>query len=120
MSRFFAILFGIAFIFIGVLGFLPTYKTDDLLFGYLNTSYMHNMAYLFSGVIAIMSATRYYLAKWYFRVIGVVYLVVAIWGFWTGGDLYIMHVKLADNLIHLLIALAALLIGFGKRKQDKQ
>lgn len=119
MIRFFAVLFGIAFIFIGVLGFLPTYKADDLLFGYLNASYMHNMLHIFTGVVAIMAATRQRFAKLFFQVAGLAYTAIAFWGFWTGGDLYIMHVKLADNLLHLLIGLAALYIGFGVSKKDQ-
>lgn len=119
MIRFFAILFGIVFIFIGVLGFLPTYMSEDLLFGYLNASFMHNVVFIVTGVFAIMSATRTHLAKLFFRVFGLIYLVIAIWGFWTGGDLYIMHVKLADNILHLLIGLAALLVGFGTGNQDQ-
>jgi Domain of unknown function (DUF4383) len=117
--RIFAILFGIAYIFVGVLGFLPTYKTDGLLFGYLNAGYMHNMINIIAGVIAIMAATNLKLSTLFFRAFGIVFLVIAIWGFWSGGDLYIMQIKLADSIIHLLVSLLSLYIGFfmGNKEQ---
>ncbi len=118
MIRFFAVLFGIAFIFVGVIGFLPTYKIDSLLFGYLSAALINNIVHILIGVIAIMSATRAKLARQFFQIFGVIFTLIALWGFWTGGDLYIMHVKLADNIIHLLVGLAAILIGFKFGKKN--
>lgn len=114
MVRFLAILFGIIFIFVGTIGFLPTYKTNGLLFGYLHAGLMNNIIHLLMGVIAIMSATRVRLAINFFKLLGVLLTAVALWGFWSGGDLYIMHVKLADNFVHLVVGLTAILIGFKK------
>jgi hypothetical protein len=118
MIRIFAILFGIAFIFVGVIGFLPTYKTDDLLFGYLNVAFTNNCVHLLTGVIAIMAATGKRLSELFFKIFGLVYVATAIWGFWSGGDLYIMHVNFADNLWHLAAGLLAILIGFKFGKKD--
>jgi hypothetical protein len=116
MLRIIAILFGIGFIFAGVAGFLPQFISDGLLFGLFEVNTMHNIVHLVSGVLAIMAATSYKYAKLYFQIFGVIYAIVAIVGFWKGGDLYIMHMNMADNILHTGIAVIALYLGFSTKK----
>lgn len=116
MLRFFAILFGIVFICVGVAGFLPSFNPNGLLLGYFEVNMMHNIVHIVSGVIAIMAATSYRYARLYFQVFGIVYGLVAILGFVTGGDLMMMHVNTADNFLHVFIAVVALYLGFLFKK----
>lgn len=117
MLRMIAILFGIGFIFVGVAGFLPnTFITDNLLFGYFQVSSMHSMVHLVSGVIAIMAATNLRFTILFFKIFGLIYTSVAIWGFWNNGDLYMMHVNTADNILHIVIGVIALYLGFSANK----
>ena len=116
MIRLIAVLFGIGFIFAGVAGYLPAFTKEGLLFGLFEVDSMHNMVHLISGVIAIMAATSYRFTKIYFAVFGVVYTIVAIIGFWRNGDLFVMHVNMADNILHLVIGVISLYLGFYKRK----
>ena len=118
MLRIMAILFGITFIFAGVAGFLPSFTTDGLLFGYFAVDSMHNIAHIVSGVIAIMAATSPKYTRWYFQIFGIIYAVVAIVGFWRGGDLYIMTVNFADNILHTVIGVVALYLGFFVKNQN--
>lgn len=111
MLRMIAILFGIAFIFAGIAGFMPSFTPNDLLFGYFMVNTMHNVIHLVSGVIAIMAATSVYYTRLFFKVFGIVYGLVAIVGF-IRSDLFIMHVNTADNFLHLGIAIVALYLGF--------
>jgi hypothetical protein len=117
--RLFAILFGIAFIFAGVSGFVPQFNQDGLLFGYFEVNFMHNVVHIVSGVIAIMSATSHNLARLFFQIFGVLYAIVAIAGFALDGDLSLimMHVNMADNILHTVIAVVALYAGFTSKKQ---
>lgn len=119
MLRVMAILFGIGFIFAGVAGFLPHFNQDGLLFGYFEVDFMHNIVHIVSGVIAIMAATRHNLAKLFFQIFGVLYAIVAIAGFALNGDLsmIMMHVNMADNVLHAGIAVVALYLGFTSKKQ---
>jgi hypothetical protein len=110
--RIIAILFGIAFIFAGVAGFVSAFKPNGLLFYYLEVDAMHNLFHIVSGVIAIMAATSFKYAKLYFQVFGIIYALITILGFWRNGDLFIMHVNTADNFLHLVIAVVAILLGF--------
>ena len=116
MLRILAILFGIGFIFAGIAGFLPSFTTDERLFGLFEVNVMHNVLHLISGVIAIMAATRYQYAKWYFEVLGLFYAIIAILGFARDGNLFIMHTNIVDNIFNILIAVIALYLGFSAKK----
>lgn len=117
MIRFFAIIFGIALIFVGVAGFLPTFIQDGLLFGYFATNGLHNIFNITIGVIAIMAATSFRATKHYFQVVGLLYILLAVWGFWTDGNIYMMHVQPADNILHIVVGVVALLVGFNNSKE---
>lgn len=116
MVRLFAVLFGIALIFVGVAGFLPQFMTDGLLFGYFQVDSMHNMIHLATGVLAILSAGRAGLARSYFKLFGLIYAVVAGAGFYYQGDLGMMQMNPADNYLHALIAVVALYAGFFTKR----
>jgi hypothetical protein len=117
MLRIIAILFGIGFIFVGVAGLLPQFNQEGLLFGYFEVDLIHNIVHIVSGVIAIMAATSHNFAKLFFQIFGVLYAIVAIAGFALNGDLIMMHVNMADNILHAVIAVVALYIGFTSKKQ---
>jgi len=118
VARILAVLIGIVLIFIGVAGFVPTFTPDGKLFNYFTPSALHNIIHIITGVIAIMAATKESTARLYFQVVGIIYIAAAVWGFWKGGDLYIMQVTLADNIFHVVFGVIALLIGFGKRSEE--
>ena len=117
MLRMIAILFGIGFVFAGVAGFLPdTFLKDGLLFGYFEVNTMHNIVYIVTGVLAIMAATNLKYTILFFKLFGLVYTVTAIWGFWSGGDLVMMHANTADNILHLVTGVIALYLGFSAKR----
>lgn len=114
MTRLLAILFGIAFIFIGISGFFHVFMTNGLVFGFLEMGTMLSIVYVLSGVLAIMAATSFHYARLYFQIVGIIYALMAILGFWR-HNLFIAHVNFSDNLMHAVIGIIALIIGF-KRK----
>jgi len=50
------------------------------------------------------------------RVVGAVFVVIALWGFIAGDRVLIFHVNAAHNTVHLLSGLAALACGFAGGK----
>lgn len=50
------------------------------------------------------------------KVMGLVFIVIAIWGFITKHSVLIFHVNTAHNLVHLLSGVAALACGFAGLK----
>jgi hypothetical protein len=117
MLRMITLLLGIIFIFVGVAGFLPNFMMNDLLFGYFTVNPMHNAVHLVSGIVGIMAATRYNWSKLFLQVFGVVYTLVACAGFWRGGDLWMMQMNTADNILHLVVGVVALYLGFSAKNK---
>lgn len=110
--RVFALLFGLAFLAGGVMGFLPQFVIDGDLLGYFEINSTHNMVHLVSGVLALLAASTASYSRLYFQVFGIIYGIVTILGFVLGGDLYVMHVNFADNILHLVISIISLYLGF--------
>ena len=57
-------------------------------------------------------------ARLYFKVFGVVYALVAVLGLAMGGSVLGMMMNMSDNLLHVVIAAAALWIGFGMKESS--
>lgn len=114
-----ALLFGVVFVVIGLLGFVPALAPKDssgmpLLLGVFMVGALHNIIHLASGVLALASTKSEKYAKLYFQVFGVVYAVVTVVGFVQKDTvLGLFPINLADNFLHLVIALASLALGFA-------
>lgn len=50
------------------------------------------------------------------KVMGVVLVVVAAWGFITGAHLPVFHVDRGHNIVHMLSGIGALACGFAGRR----
>ena len=111
-----AIIFGIVFLLVGVLGFVPGITTTgQMLLGIFHVNAVHNIVHLLSGAVALITGlTSTAAARMYFRVFGIVYALVAILGFFTGNGLLLGLISnnMADTWLHVLIALVALALGF--------
>lgn len=111
--RVLAFLFGVVFLALGVLGYMPAYTPDGLLFGYFHVDNVHNIVHIISGVIGLLAAASSgAYSKLYLQIFGILYGIVTVCGFVFSGDLYIMHVNMSDNILHLAIAVVALYFGF--------
>lgn len=118
MLKLLAVLFGLTFIVIGIIGFLPDFKTNDLLFGLFKVNPVHNLIHLGTGVIALLCGLgSRKSSKLFFILFGFIYLAIAIYGFYTGSEMMfdLIAVNQADNFLHLGIALVSLLFGFAFR-----
>ena len=109
--------FGYVFVAVGVLGFVPGVTTaDGQLLGIFQVDTTQNIVHLLSGVLALVAASGAGTnARLYFQVFGAVYALVTVLGFLSGSVLG-MATNGADNVLHLVIAAAALYVGFGKKE----
>lgn len=105
--------FGIVLLLIGVLGFVPGITTDNLLLGIFHVDMLHSIIHIVSGLAALAAAWGMYSTRLYFQVFGVIYALVTILGFVQGDSvLGLFGVNMADNVLHLVIAVVALWAGF--------
>ncbi len=122
MVKMVAQVFGWVLLLVGILGFVPGVTTQaGLLLGIFQVDTVHNIIHLLTGAVGIFAAYGGYgSAKTYFQVFGVVYALVAIMGFFVpdGGKLLnLFAINTADNLLHVVIALLALYLGFGAKSE---
>ena len=112
-----AILFGIVFILIGILGFVPGVTDNEMLLGIFHVNAAHNVVHLLSGAVALFAGlTSVGASRIYFRIFGVVYGLVAILGLMNMGQhtmlLGLISNNDADTFLHIAIAAVSLLLGF--------
>src|SRR6266496_5122197 len=82
MVRILGMLFGIVFLAIGILGFVPGITTNDMLLGIFMVNKTHSIVHIASGAIfLIASMSGAGAARLWFQIFGAVYAVVAILGF---------------------------------------
>jgi hypothetical protein len=118
MPRTVALVIGVAFLVVGLLGLILT-PTGGWVLGVFQVDLVHNLVHLLVGVAGIgawflgLVESRIYL-----QVVGVVYVILGIIGFipplfFDRELLGIMHVNQADNLLHLVVGAIAAYFGFA-------
>lgn len=108
--------FGIVFLAVGVLGFVPALTPGGYLLGLFMVDPLHNVIHIASGLLALGAVLMGNYARLYFQVFGVVYAVVAVVGFLQGDTvLGLIMTNMADHVLHLVIAVVALWVGFGMK-----
>ena len=121
-----AMLVGLVFLVVGILGFIPGITTnydelkfaghdsDAQLLGIFDTSILHNIVHLIFGVAGLTLAKTIEGARTYLLGGGVIYLALfvygAIWGADEGGANFI-PMNWADNILHLALGAGMVLIG---------
>lgn len=95
----------VALLIVGGLGFF-----SDPLFGVFEVDPLHNIIHLLTGVLGLLVISLDW-DEMFMRVSGVVYGLIAVWGFWM-GEMLGMTMNTADNVLHLVLALAFLVLGF--------
>ncbi len=104
---------GVAFITLGVLGFVPPLVPAGRLLGIFVVDAPHNALFLLSGGVAIAIARMPKRAHaWYgAAAISIVYGLLTIIGFAQQDTILgLMRTNPADNLLHLVVAIAALVV----------
>ena len=117
-----ALVFGIAFLGAGVLGFIPGITTNlgDIAFagkdspsellGIFQVSILHNIVHLLFGVAGIALARSTESAKTYLLGSGVIYIVLFVYGLFVavGADANFVPINNADDLLHLVLGVGLL------------
>jgi Domain of unknown function (DUF4383) len=117
-----AILFGIVFLVVGILGFVPAATSGmpdmPMLLGIFHVNLVHNCIHLASGVIFLLvGMAGAGPARTFFKIFGLVYALVAILGFMNpaGPLLGMVANNPADNWLHTGLAVVMLFLGFVAR-----
>lgn len=122
MVRYVAIGFGVVLMIVGVLGWVPAAKPDGKLFGLFAVDHLHNFVHLGTGLLSLLVGfTTERAARGMFRFVGVVYAILTVLGFFAGeGQLFgVMAMNMADHVLHAILALLTLAIGFSPSPEHR-
>ena len=117
-----ALVFGIAFLGVGILGFIPGITTDygDMSFmgneseakllGIFQVSILHNIVHLLFGIAGLAMARAHDSARTYLLGAGIIYVVLFLYGLFVGNDdsANFVPVNGADDVLHAALALGLL------------
>lgn len=125
-AQLYATIVGAALVILGILGFfyeasfdtgVPGIRSSDAL-GVLTVNGWHNLFHLAAGLLGLATAASG-AARPYALGFGLLFVVVAIWGFADADDviLSLMPVNATGNLLHLVLGLLGL--GAGAATQTR-
>jgi hypothetical protein len=123
IQKTFALVVGIVFVLVGILGFVPALVPGGALLGIFAVNVLHSIVHLLIGILGIAAAYAG-LARRYNQVIGIVYLLLGVLGFIpplviNGQLLGIVSIDLADNLLHLVVGAVMVAFGFGVARRTQ-
>ncbi len=116
IQRTVALVVGIVFVLVGILGFIPSLVSGGDLLGIFAVNALHSIVHLLFGILGIVAAYTGW-PRTYNRVFGVIYLLLAVLGFIpalssNGLLLGIVAINTSDNFLHLVIGLVLAVVGF--------
>lgn len=121
LNQRFAVLFGVVYLLVGVVGFFVTgdvgftSETGDATL-LLELNPLHNIVHLAIGAVLLIGGfAGAGAAKSVNMLIGAVLLVVGVAGFFVSGSLNILALNAADNLVHIVTGVLALAVALRKQ-----
>ena len=126
--RYFALIFGIVFLVVGIAGFIPAFLApyvpthpelaiesfSGLLFGLFPVNILHSLTHILFGIWGLMAYRSLSASRSYAKVVAIVYAVFFIMGFipvlMTTFGLVPLHGN--DIWLHLVLAAIAAYFGF--------
>jgi hypothetical protein len=134
-TRRFAMIFGIIFLLVGILGFIPGVNHmhhgdpaaehlsvggpghGDLL-GLFHVNVLHNGVHLLFGVMGLAMSRTLGAARSYFRIVGVAYLLLAVMGLIAAANMWntfgLVPIHGNDVWLHAILGAAGIYFGFIK------
>jgi hypothetical protein len=127
-TRYWALISGIAFVIVGLLGFVPSLiplpfgpppiAVDTgygFLFGIFPVNILHNLVHLLVGVLGLLAYRRFHSARLYARGLAVFYALLTIMGFIPGLNTVFGLIPIfgADIGLHAVTAIISAYFGWA-------
>src|SRR3954447_18554562 len=126
-AQWYCLLAGASLLVAGVLGFIADHDFDTGSavqgdkFIFFEVNGWHNLIHIGSGLLLLAAANYRPTAKTVAYAFGAVYGFVCLWGLIDGDEVFgLFPVNPADNLLHLFLAVAAILCAWASPTTKKQ
>jgi hypothetical protein len=121
MAKKLAVVFGVVFVLVGVLGFIPNPIVGAG--GIFVTDTLHDLVHLIIGIVLLIVAVNApSKSSLWLNIFGVVYLLLAVLGFLTipsGGMLLgLVTMNTADHFLHVVLGIALLIAGIATNNKS--
>ena len=115
-----ALVFGVVFLLVGILGLLSAGGLDmgaeidgpGMLLGLFPINLLHNILHLVFGVWGLAGSRSFGGAKTYATVVGIIYIVLAICGFFIPTTFGLVPIGGHDIWLHAVIGIVLAIVGF--------
>jgi len=118
-----ALIFGVVFILVAVLGFLTEggtsmaadMETAPELLGLFPVNLLHNVVHLLFGIWGVLASRTWPAARTYCRVGGIIYLVLTVLGFVAPDTFGLIPIGGNDIWLHAVLGVVLAGVGFTDR-----
>jgi hypothetical protein len=114
-----ALVFGIVFLLVGILGLVSSGGMEmgadpapGMLLGMFGVNLLHNIVHLLFGVWGLVASRSFAGAKMYAQTVGVIYIVLAVLGFVSPTGFGLIPIGGNDIWLHAVIGIVLAGVGF--------
>lgn len=136
-TRIFALIYGIAFLLVGICGFIPALLTqpagehaghdlqvtafEGYLFGLFHVNVLHSLVHVLFGIMGLVMSRTWSAARTYARIVAISYALLAVMGLIPGLDTVfgLIPIHGHDVWLHILLAVPAAYFGFGPVESER-
>jgi hypothetical protein len=112
LAQWFMKIVGVVLVLVGIVGFFIPFT------GLLDLTPAHDIVHLATGAVFLGVSGSEKNSVLAAKIFGAVYLLVAVLGLFTRDVLGLVMLMPADTVLHFIIAVAALVVGFGGKAKE--
>ena len=118
-----AMVFGVVFLLVAIVGFISpggmamTVDPPGMLLGMFPVNMLHNVVHLLFGIWGLAAARSWSGAKSYAQIGGVIYLVLAVCGYFVPNGFGLVPLGGSDIWLHALLGLILAAVGFTAKAE---
>ncbi len=119
-----AMVFGVVFLLVAIVGFISPggmtmqpIEGSGMLLGMFPVNLLHNVVHLLFGIWGLMASRSWSGAKTYCQIGGVIYIVLAICGYFIPGGFGIVPLGGNDIWLHALLGVVLAFFGFSAKAE---
>ena len=115
--------FGVVFLLVAIVGFISpggmamTVDPPGMLLGMFPVNMLHNVVHLLFGIWGLAAARSWSGAKSYAQIGGVIYLILAVCGYFVPNGFGLVPLGGSDIWLHALLGIILAAVGFTAKAE---